>query len=275
MNRSSFGRLLTAAFMLGMVLNFGNSVKAGYTQGFEFTNATDFTNNLLNNPNPNVNWAVQNNSSPADPAFTWNITGSTWQTLNGFPAQAGSQGSYVWANYSSVTTPGVANTISNWFMTPQLSFTTGDTISFWTRTAGSTVGTPNTPSAYPDRLQVYLSTNGASTNVGSGALTTGDFSTLLLDVNPTYALTTLTSTGPDGYPITWTQYQASIPGSSNFTGRIGFRYFIEDTSIRANLIGLDSFSTTANLVPEPASFVLMGLGLVGLGYARSRNRKSA
>jgi hypothetical protein len=41
--------------MLGMVLNFGNSVKAGYTQGFEFTNSADFTNNLLNNPNPYVN----------------------------------------------------------------------------------------------------------------------------------------------------------------------------------------------------------------------------
>ena len=272
MIRGTLGRLFFTSLSLVLMLNFGITVKAGYNQGFEFTDTTDFTNNLLYNSNPNVNWAIQNNSNPVGPN-PWNTAGSIWQTDNGFAAQAGSSGSYVWANWNSVATTGVANTISNWFLTPTLNFTTGDTVSFWTRTAGDTVSTPNTPSAYPDRLQVYLSTNGSSKNVGGTALSTGDFTTLLLDINPTYALTTLTSTGPDGYPITWTQYQVNIP-VNNFSGRIGFRYFILDTSIRANLIGLDTFSTTANLVPEPASFALMGLGLAGLAFARIRNRKS-
>src|SRR2546428_3306592 len=50
--------------------------------------------------------------------------------------------------------------------------------SFYTRTV-------DMPS-FPDRLQVRMSTNGASSNVGTTATDVGDFTTLLLDINPTY-----------------------------------------------------------------------------------------
>ena len=54
----------------------------------------------------------------------------------------------------------------------------GVVLTFWTRT----VDAPT----FPDRLQVRMSTNGASTNVGTTATDVGDFTTLLLDINPTY-----------------------------------------------------------------------------------------
>ena len=247
---------------------------AGYNQGFEFTDRADFENNLIYSLNPNQNWFIQNNSDSPDINFDWNITGTSMVAINGFNAQAGSPGSCVWANYSSSAASSSSTVISNWFLTPTLQFGAGDTVSFWTRTAGANSASPNTPSQYPDRLEVRLSTNGSSTNVGSLANSVGDFVTPLGDINPSYAQTTLTSTGSDGYPITWTQYTYNIP-VSNFQGRIGFRYFIQDTSIRGNLVGLDSFNTTANLVPEPSSFVLMGLGLAGLAYRRHKARKSA
>ncbi len=277
-NRSLRNMLKTSvalAVLAGIVSAFGTgSALAGYNQGFEFTTTADFQNNLIFSSNPNQNWFIQNNSDSADLNFVWNITGTSLVPVNGFNAQAGTPGSYVWANYGSSSASSAGTVISNWFLTPTLQFGAGDTVSFWTRTAGANSSSPNTPSPYPDRMQVLLSTNGSSTNVGTSANAVGDFITPLGDINPTYAQTTLTSTGPDGYPITWTQYTYNIP-VSNFQGRIGFRYFIQDTSIRANLIGLDSFSTTANLVPEPSSYVLMGLGLAGLAYRRRMARKSS
>ena len=50
-------------------------------------------------------------------------------------------------------------------------------MTFYTRT----VDAP----AFPDRLQVRMSTNGASSNVGTTATDVGDFTALLLDINPT------------------------------------------------------------------------------------------
>jgi hypothetical protein len=40
---------------------------------------------------------------------------------------------------------------------------------------------------------------------------------------------------------------------------------------QADYIGLDTFNTTANVVPEPSSFILMGLGLAALAYRRRRS----
>lgn len=255
---------LAVALITGVMTTLvPGSAKAGYFQGFEFTGTGDFTNSLIQNPNPALNWSIQNLSDAANINFVWNLADAS---LTGFNAQAGSANSYVQANFSSSNASTSSTVISNWFLTPQLKFGVGDTVSFWTRTSGVTI--------YPDRMQVLLSTNGSSINVGSTANSVGDFITPLGDINPTYAQSTLTSTGPDGYPVTWTQYTYNIP-VSNFQGRIGFRYFIQDTSIRGNIVGLDSFNTTANLVPEPSSFVLMGLGLAGLAYRRHKARKSA
>ena len=92
-----------------------------------------------------------------------------------FPAQSGAATSYIGANFNNTTG---TNTISNWLLTPPLPLLNGRTMTFYTRT----VDVP----AFPDRLQVRMSTNGASSNVGTTATDVGDFTALLLDINPTY-----------------------------------------------------------------------------------------
>jgi len=169
---------------------------------------------------PGLGWAFQNNSQP--------IGTTGWFQGNDavFPAHAGAPTAYIAANFNNGA--GVA-TISNWMLTPELALSDGDTVSFWTRTV-------TTPS-FPDRLQVRMSTNGASTNVGTLATDVGDFTTLLLDINPTY------TTG--GYPNVWTQFTINLSGiPPGSTGRIGFRYFVEGggpSGSNSDYIGIDTF----------------------------------
>ena len=79
------------------------------------------------------------------------------------------------------------STLGNWLLTPTWTLQNGVVLTFYTRTV-------DTPS-FADRLQVRMSTNGTSTNVGASASDVGDFTTLLLDINPTYV--------PNGYPSLW------------------------------------------------------------------------
>jgi uncharacterized repeat protein (TIGR01451 family) len=169
-------------------------------------------------------WFVQNNSSP--------IGSTTWFQGNAtvFPSHAGATTAYVGANFNSTAGAG---TISNWLLTPELSVHNGDVFSFWTRTTSAP--------QYPDRLEVRLSTNGASTNVGADASGVGDFTAVLLSVNPT--LTT------SGYPNVWTQYTVTLSGvPAAATGRIAFRYFVTGggpTGTNSDYIGIDTVSFTA------------------------------
>ena len=173
---------------------------------------------------PVPGWTMQNNSVPIGSVPLWFQGNATV-----FPAQAGATTAYIGANFNNTTG---TNTISNWLITPNRTFKNGDVIKFWTRTT--------TASPFPDRLQVRLSTNGASTNVGAGAVAVGDFTTLLLDINPTYA------TG-GVYPEVWTQQTISLSGlpAAGASGRVAFRYFVEGggpSGNNSNFIGIDTFS---------------------------------
>src|ERR1700747_538136 len=112
-------------------------------------------------------------------------------------------------------------------MTPPISLQNGAVLNFWTRTANGT---------FPDRLQVRMSTNGNSSNVGTTATDVGDFTTLLLDINPTYTLT--------DYPVAWTQFALPLSGLGSPTiGRLAFRYFVENggpNGTRSDYIGIDT-----------------------------------
>ncbi len=177
---------------------------------------------------PGKGWFIQNNSTPPGTLswFQGNPTATT------FPAQAGPNNSYIAVNFNSSVGTG---TISNWLLTPTIEFRNGDVITFYTRT------TPTAP--FADRLQVRLSTNGTSTNVGTGTSGVGDFTRLLLDINPTYISGTV-----GGYPVVWTQYTVTISGLSAATnGRLAFRYFVEDggpDGANSNYIGIDTFAYT-------------------------------
>ena len=68
-----------------------------------------------------------------------------------FSAQSGAANSYVAANFEAADFGG---NISDWLISPELTFHNTDTISFWARTESG--------SAFPDRLELRLSLSGAS-----------------------------------------------------------------------------------------------------------------
>jgi hypothetical protein len=164
-------------------------------------------------------WVEVNRSSPVGLMGYFQGNPTVFSSFQGAP------NAYLGVNYNSVS--GI-NTISNWMMTPQVTLENGDSVKFWTRSIGS---------AYPDRLQLRLNSTG-STNVGSTALTVGDFTVLLLDINPTLV--------QGGYPSVWTQYSAVIGGLSGPTVcRLAFRYFVTDggpLGSNSDYIGIDEFS---------------------------------
>ncbi|HKP54867.1 MAG TPA: choice-of-anchor J domain-containing protein [Chloroflexia bacterium] len=175
---------------------------------------------------PPAGWPTQNNSHPAGTGGGWSQGDSTT-----FSAHSGAPNSYAAANFNSGL--GIA-TISNWMLTPHVALANGNIFTFWTRTVAA--------SEYPDRLQVRLSTAGASTNVGTSATSVGDFTTLLLDINPSYSF--------NGYPSVWTQYTITLSGiPAGATGRIAFRYFVEDggpDGSNSDYIGIDTITYTGS-----------------------------
>ena len=196
---------------------------------------------------PPTGWTIVNNSTP--------VGTTNWFQGNPtvFTAQAGAANSYMGANFNAV---GGANTISNWIVLPTLSFDNGDVVSFWTRTVDA--------NAFPDRLELRFS-NVGGTNVGTSPTSVGTFTNLLLSVNPSLAA--------GGYPEDWTQFSTTISGLSGSTnGALAFRYFVEDGGPfgdNSNFIGIDTFSITA--VPEPGTWLLMGLGLGALALRRLKS----
>ncbi|MBP9663071.1 MAG: choice-of-anchor J domain-containing protein, partial [Pyrinomonadaceae bacterium] len=180
---------------------------------------------------PGAGWFAQNNSVP--------VGSTTWFQGNSavFPSHTGAPTSYIGGNFNSTAGAG---TISTWLLTPQVTLQNGAQMTFWTRSTGST---------FPDRLQVRMSTAGASTNVGTGATGLGDFTALMLDINPTY------QTGAGGYPAVWTQQTITVTGVPVPTqGRFAFRYFVENggpSGANSDYIGIDTFQYGAPCGPNP------------------------
>lgn len=212
-------------------------------------------------------WSLQNLSTPVGSTNWFQGDPST------FGSHDGAANAYIAADYKNTGGDGETSTgtINNWLITPELAFSAGATLTFWTRTIGgaSEGGPPAEPqfalaaaaaaaSEYPDRLEVRLSTAGASTAVG-------DFSTLKLSINPD-----LTQVD---YPTEWTKYTVTgLP--SNGSGRIAFRYAVTDAGpggSNSNYIGIDrvqyGLETTAAVpvpVGGPWSLALLSLALAGL-----------
>jgi len=235
--------LLILVFLMSVTPGFFNVLKAQYfVQDFE--NVAGITN-----------WVIQNNSLPLGP--------TTWEQgiITEFEAYSGA--GYIRANFGSTNDPTNNGRISNWLISPPVTFQNGDIISFYTRKTDS--GTMN----YPDRLQLRLSLAGTSTNVGVTSNGVGDFTILLKDINSGYS----NAGFPTGYPYQWKRFDASINGLSAPTqGRFAFRYFVESAGNTGNsdYIGLDSVAfhmpvvgigeidppITFGVYPNPAKDVL-------------------
>ena len=196
------------------LLSFGSTFSQAINEGF--SNVAGLTA---------AGWNQQNLSTPIGSNPNW-VQGDPVNmpfSANSLPAN-----SYIAVNYNSVAG---AATISNWLISPMLNLNNGDVITFYTIGTGS---------VYADNLQVRLSTNGSSTNVGASNISVGDFSNLLLEINPTLTAAL--------YPIIWTQYTITISGlASPTTGRIAFRYYVPNggpTGLNSDLIGIDDFVYT-------------------------------
>lgn len=175
---------------------------------------------------PGRGWDLVNRSAPVGPVgwFQGNSAAA-------FPAHQGDPDSYIGASYEN--TIGIG-TISNWLLSPEVALVDGTRIRLRTRTVS---GSP-----YPDRLQIRLSLQGASGDVGSAANEVGDFTLLLHEINAGQQLS--------GYPETWADGSAGdlvlelsgLPAAA--TGRIGLRYYVENggpLGSASNYIGIDSF----------------------------------
>ncbi len=208
---------------------------ANFTEGFD--NISTLTNN---------GWLQRNNSSPLGD------TGWLQGVPTTFISQSGSSNSYISANFNNVGNSQPA-AISNWLLTPTLKLENGKIVSFYTRSTGS---------ESPDRLQVRLSLNGSSSNIGVDVKGVGDFSTLLLDINPN--LTKF------DYPKTFTQYNLTLAGiPAPTSGRLAFRYFIPDNAgssgLNGDFIGIDTFSYGSPQFPFEIFFSLVFIILFGIG----------
>jgi hypothetical protein len=167
-------------------------------------------------------WKFINSSSPRG--------GNVWQEggeiVPWFPAysNAGNRAGFIGADYTS--TSAAAGEISNWALSPVVTMQNGDTITFYTRAVQYDDGAGDSTD-YSNRLQVRASINGSSFSTGTGD-GSGDFTKLLLDINPTYQQSSLLTPVPNAYPAYWTRFQALVYGLDKPTqGRFAFRYFVQ------------------------------------------------
>ena len=172
-------------------------------------------------------WAQVNASTAASNAYFQGNSGI-------FPSASGAADSYVAADFLSGF-----GTISNWLIAPTITLDAGLRVDYSARVAGG---------GFLDTIQVWLSTNGASSNIA-------DFTTLLGSYS---------SDQDQGWVAQSLQF-GGTPGGTQ--GRIGFRYFVADTTIDGNYIGIDSLTVTTT-VPEPATWALAGLAFAGLAMSR-------
>jgi hypothetical protein len=187
-------------------------------------------------------WVITNNTDKPGPE-AWrqgryeSTNKATFGTdyVVGFPAYSASRSPNDFISCDFYAGALVAN-MSVWLISPAVKMKNGDQLVFYTRDAidqGSFFLKDGI-----DRLQVRGNFTTTSANVGKDWTSTGDFSTLLLDINPTLSL--------GGYPSTWTQYTVTLSGiTGTISGRFAFRYFVQDggpDGINAGEVGIDALS---------------------------------
>jgi hypothetical protein len=206
-------------------------------------------------------WAVGDNNNPDGPLPNWYQGVPVANNPLSFDAFNGPANSYAAASFLATGSVGQVDT---WLFSPELILTNGDTFSFYARQQNY-IGIDNI-GGYANALQARLSTSGASTNIGAAYGAVGDFSSLLVDINPGFS--------QNGMPDVWTQYNFVYNGAAA-TGRVGFRFYTPNVTLYGSYIGVDAFETTATVVPEPAGFALMAIGIAGMAYRRRSSKASA
>lgn len=178
--------------------------------------------------------------------------------------QSGGNNSFTLVNYACTSsTAATGATISNWLISPLISVKNGDVVSFYTRIGKNTIANN---ASFADNLELRMSTNGDFTNnPATGSTDVGDFTNLLVAVNPNLDLTS--------YPSTWTKYSYTVTGVDGVVpAKFALRYYVTDggsAGANSDIIGVDTFSVdrpalaTENFVasnfsvfPNPATNVV-------------------
>jgi len=138
--------------------------------------------------------------------------------------------------------------LSAWLISPVLPIKEGDQIVFFTRAADDS----NYPVYTKDRMQVRANFSDGTVNLTDTGV--GNFSKLLLDINPRYIYNDPSGgQGSDGYPRAWRKYTINIdtvPGNSAAAARFAFRYYGNDAGLQggsagsnyATIVGIDSLA---------------------------------
>lgn len=231
-----------------MFLPFFGNAQNLYNYGFNAVTATMISTdgwsrtNQSTSPSTTSLWTVGTYtpvvvSATVQPTPFQTQAYTTGQTCPIPVGQAGGNNSFALVNFTSTSSTATSGaTISNWLISPAVTVQNGDVVTFYTRLGKySATGA----ASYADNLQLRMSTNGAFTaNPSGGPASVGDFTNLLVDVNPNLDLTS--------YPTTWTQYSYTVTGLPTATSVIfGFRYFVTNggpNGSNSDIIGIDTFS---------------------------------
>lgn len=169
-------------------------------------------------------WVLRNASDSLG-GGVWQQGGSVTPWFQAY-SSSGTYVGFIGADYTS--TRAQAATISNWLVSPAVTMQNGDKIVFYAR--GWVLPATATDSTdYGNRLQVCVNSTSTEVAVGSG-LDAGNFSTVLLDINPNYLEyhTTASLSSPYAFPGQWTRFEATVFGLNGPTrGRFAFRYLVE------------------------------------------------
>ena len=151
-------------------------------------------------------------------------------------ALTGDSTAFAQVDWTSTDTIG---TISDWLLSPTIMLQNYDTVTFFALAYNSY--------QYPDRLELRMSMMGASDSVGVNDTTVGNFSTLLVSINPnldTFNFPSVYGSYGSRIDSTWKRYTGVVNGLTGITScRLGFRYYVTDGGTNGNnssTIGIDS-----------------------------------
>jgi len=220
-----------------------------------YSQYTVFQENFDLSPDFNTNgWITFNMSNPPGSIDWAQGTGSEL----GEGAYNGVSSSYIASSYLATTMGGM---ISDWLISPVITFNNGDTISFYTLSFNSFY--------FHDRVECRLSPNGISTDLGPDENSVGDFTINLVTVNP--LLDSVSYPSHQNLSDTWTRFYGVVSGLSGATpGRIAFRYWVPNAGpggTNSSTVGIDAvrvssafglgleteLSSLVNLFPNPSS----------------------
>lgn len=168
----------------------------------------------------------------------------------GFPAYSANTtpNDFVSCDVTSVNSQG---DISAWLISPVLPMSNGDRIIFYTRATDDT----EYPIYARDRMQVRANIIDGAANVGKTSSDIGNFSKILLDINPAYIFndpSAPSNGGIPGYPRAWRKYTITVTGLAApvSNARFAFRYLANDAGLQGGsgganyptVVGVDSLA---------------------------------